>query len=160
MHLQKSKMPLSQELICTDEGCPYDYRSSGIEGIGVFAKRNLPKDLYLGKFLLFKGRDDSRTNKFYRDELCRFMNHSYSPNVRISCCPKMNFHAFVSSPISKDNEMFIDYMKVMDMLDKKFSPFIIDRPVVIRTKRLIDFGRKEEGDAINDLKKIINREWK
>ena len=161
MHFQKLKMPSFQELICTNENCPYDYRSSGIDGIGVFAKINLPKDFYLGKFLLFRGNGkDFGGSKFCRDELCRFMNHSKSPSVRVSVCPKMNFHAFTNRSIKKDEEIFIDYINVMDILDKKFSPFIIDRPVMIRTKKLIDFGRKDEGDAIDDMRKIFNGEWK
>lgn len=159
--MPKSKTPSSQELICTSGSCPYYYRSSSIDGIGVFAKIDLPQDFCLGKFLIFKGKDKySGSKKFLRDELCRFMNHSKKPNVILSICLKMNFNAFTSCPIKKDEEIFINYIDAMNALDKKFSPFIIDRPVIIRTKKLINFGRKDEGDAFDDMNKIFNGDWK
>jgi hypothetical protein len=124
----------------------------------VFAKKKLPKGHNLGNFLNSKN-GDKFPRLFHRDELCRFMNHSNKHNVVIKMNDLGNFEAFTNRDILPDEEMFANYRDITEMLHRDFLPFSIGKPVVIRTKKLINHGSKS-GNLLEDLRKILNGEWK
>jgi|LauGreDrversion4_2_1035121.scaffolds.fasta_scaffold03508_6 SET domain-containing protein len=158
MHCRKSKKLLSRVFVDTPECCPYCYKDSGVHGLGVFAKKNLPKNFNLGKFLINKSGSEFPA-VFYRDELCRFMNHSNQNNISLKYKDGV-FYAVTNRDIESGSEIFSNYKNILDTLGKDFLPFIIDKPIIIRTKALKSHGSSSHGDAYDDLGKIINGIWK
>lgn len=158
MHCRRLRKPSSPVFVETKESCPYLYKSSPIEGLGVFAKKKLPKSYNLGNFLISKNGDNF-PKLFHRDELCRFMNHSNNHNVAIKLNNEGNLQAFTIRDILPDEEILANYKDITEMLHREFLPFSIGKPVIIRTKKLIDHGRAS-GNLFEDLRKIVNGEWK
>jgi len=158
MHCRKSKKLLSHVFVETPEACPYCYKGSGIHGLGVFAKKDLPINYNLGKFLINKN-GEKFPKIFYRDELCRFMNHSNNNNVSLKFKDGI-FYAVTNKSIMSGDEIFSNYKDILETLNKDFLPFVIDKPIVIRNKALKSHGSSSHGDAYDDLGKIINGIWK
>lgn len=151
-------MSSSPVFVETKDSCPYLYKTSPIDGLGVFAKKKLLQNYNLGNFLISKS-GDKFPKIFHRDELCRFMNHSNNNNVIIKMNNDGNFQAFTNRDIFPDEELFANYRDITEMLHRDFLPFSIGKPVVIRTKKLIDHG-SISGNLFEDLRKILNGEWK
>lgn len=159
MLFRKLKTPLSPVCVVTKDETPYYFKSSVVEGIGVFAKQDLRPDHHLGVFLHCSTCDG--LNRIVRDELCRFMNHSDTPNVELKIHDDRNIHAYVENELRDDEELFVDYTKVFSMLMNKYFPFIIDLPVRIRTEELKNFGRKVSHDGfMNDMQSIRDGNWR
>ena len=158
MLFRKLKTPLSPVCVVTKDETPYYFKSSVVEGIGVFAKQDLRPDHHLGVFLHCSTCDG--LSKIVRDELCRFMNHSDRENVKLVVQPDKNVHAYALEDVSKDSEMFIDYQQTMKMLMKNHFPFTIDDPVRMRTHQLRNFGRKNSKvTLLDELRDIRNGKW-
>jgi len=155
---RRLKTPLSHVCVETKDHTPYYFKSSVVDGLGVFAKKDLRPGYHLGVFLHCSLCDG--LNKIVRDELCRFMNHSGRENVKLVVQPDKNVHAYVLEHTPKDSEMFIDYQQAMRMLMENHFPFIIDEPVKIRTHELCNFGRKNSKlTLLDELREINNGKW-
>ncbi len=162
MLFKRSKKQSFPVLISTRDQDPYYFKSSDVHGLGAFVKKHLNQDEKIGNFLhLKKDEKLKKINRFVRDELCRFMNHSEKPNVILVINPSLGLEAKAIRRLQKDEELFINYQDAFDTLMKNFFPFIIDVPVLIRTKELKNHGSFIKSDGLLDeIKKIKNGYWR
>lgn len=159
MLFKRSEKPSCPVYVETKDSVPYCFRSSVSHGLGVFSKKKLRHGSSVGIFLHYN--KNGQTSRMVRDELCRFMNHSDTPNVELKIHDDRNIHAYVENELREDEELFVDYTKVFSMLMNKYFPFIIDLPVRIRTEELKNFGRKVSHDGfMNDMQSIRDGNWR
>lgn len=92
-------------------------KESPIHGLGVFASKNIDKDVVLG--LTHHSIEIGWTAELIRTPLAGFLNHSFNPNVTIEEFEHgqgvdyayRNFKLIVTRPIKEGNELTIDYTK-------------------------------------------------
>lgn len=162
MLFKRSKRQSSRVLISTrDQDC-YHFAGSDVHGIGVFAKKDIQKGEKIGKFLHLRKKDNSdKINRFVRDELCRFMNHSDEPNVILVINEDGGLDAKALHRLQKSEELFINYNDAFQMLMDKFFPFFIDVPVLIRTKELKNHGGNiNSRGLLDEIKRIKDGVWR
>ena len=162
MLFKRSKKRSFPVLISTKDQEPYYFAGSDIHGIGVFAKKDIGKNEKIGNFLHVRNNEKSKKiNRFVRDELCRFMNHSDHPNVILVINQGSGFNAHALHKLKKGEELFIDYQKAFKVMMDNFFPFFIDLPVLIRTKELKNHGGNINSRGILDeIKRIKDGSWR
>lgn len=90
-------------------------KKSFIDGLGLFAKQNLDKDVVLG--ISHHYVENGLISELIRTPLAAFCNHSTNPNCKIEPCEDgagngweyKNFKLVTIKPIPKGTEMTVDY---------------------------------------------------
>lgn len=162
MLFRRSKKQSSPVLISTRDQDLYYFAGSDVHGIGAFAKKDIDQKEKIGKFLhIRQSKNSKKINRFVRDELCRFMNHSDRPNIILVINKDNELDAHALHRLKKDEELLIDYQKAFQMLMDKFFPFFIDLPVLIRTKELKHHGGNiNSRGLLDEIKRIKDGSWR
>ena len=125
---QKADDINSEDLNDDDPGFDdfFEIKDSEIHGKGIFAKKDIEEDDYIGKALTRVSNTGDFDQDFRRTKLGRYVNHSLDSNVKLEKDDEDEniLYLLAIKNIKKDDELTCNYRDLDEFIDTEFDQFI------------------------------------